>query len=447
MLAEHGGVRALVRARRIEPGVVLLVVGLALACYLQGAFYPKPQVVVAATMIVGALLAPRLPALTRHDLPVVLAAVGLAGWAVIDGALAGRLVAGVDYLLLVASVLALAGVCRQLPAAARVNLVNWLLVICCVVAALGWVGVVAFHAAWGFRSDGLWRASSTLTYPNATAAVLAMAALVCLALRCKEPTARWLGCVAVILVTGLAATMSRAGIGGLAIGLVLLGFCLGWRPLLRGAVGPLLGALVATTGLLPAMITHTPNAVTITVAVVAAVIGVVVGGRLPATRVVVAIFVAVLAAALVVLSRELAVRFTFDSPDRWGSFQAAWDVFLRHPIAGLGPGIDEFVLARATGGVSVYRFVHNEYLQVLAELGIVGAVALGAFLVLLVRRLWRDRAAAGALGAGGLAALAALLLHAGFDFVWHIPAVPLLGAAFVGLAMPGPDTMEEPKGN
>jgi O-antigen ligase len=317
-------------------------------------------------------------------------------------------------------------------------LVNGLLVMCCAVAALGWFGVVGYHSAWGFLSDNLWRASSTLTYPNATAAVLAMAALVCLALRAKEPGSPWLGFVATVLVTGLAATLSRAGIGGLAIGLVLLGFGVGWRSLARGAVGPLLGAVVALAGLLPAIISATPTFVTVAAACLGAVIGTVLGSRLPAHRIVFVIFGAGLVAAVVVLSGRLAVRFTFDSPDRWGSFYAAWQLFLHHPLTGVGPGIDQIVLDRPTGGVSVYRFAHNEYLQIIAELGVVGGILVVAFLALVVRRLWRDRVVAGALGVGGLAALAALILHAGFDFVWHIPAVPLLGAAFVGVAMPHP---------
>ena len=444
-LAGVSGARVLARARGVEPSVALLVAGLALAFYLQGAFFPKAQVLVAVPLVVGALLAPRLPVVTRRDLPVVLAAAGLAGWAVADGAVTGHLLAGFRYFLLIAGVLVLAGVSRQLPGAARGTLVNGLLVLCCAVAALGWFGVVAHYAPWGFQSDGMWRASSTLTYPNATAAVLAMAALVCLALRTRDPAARWLGCVATILVAGLVATLSRAGLGGLGIGLVLLGFGIGWRPLLRATVGPLLGALVATAGLLPSITGHSATPVTIVVAGVAAAIGLVIGARVGATRIVLGIFVVGLAAALVPLTGRLASRFTFDSPDRWGSFQAAWELFTHHPVAGVGPGIDQFVLGRATGGTSVYRFVHNEYLQVLAELGLVGGILLVAFLVLVARRLWRDRV--DALVVGAIAALAALALHAGFDFVWHIPAVPLLAAAFVGVAMPHTDsTTTETKG-
>jgi O-antigen ligase len=443
-LAGGIGVRAVDRARGIEPGVVLLVAGLALACYLQGAFFPRAQALIAVPLVVGALLAPRLPTLTRPDLPVVLTAAGLAVWAVADGALIGHLAAGFRYFLLIAGVLGLAGVCRQLPGTARGTMVNGLLAIGCAVAALGWFGVVVHNTTWGFLSAGQWRASSTLTYPNATAAVLAMAALVCLALRTTDPTARRLGGAATILVTGLVATLSRAGLGGLGIGLVLLGFGLGWRLLWRAAVGPLLGALVATIGLLPSITAPTPTVVTIVVAVLAAVIGSVIGSRVAAGRLVLVIVVAGMAAAPVLLAARLASRFTFDSPDRWGSFRAAWELFLRHPVTGAGPGIDQLVLARATGGTSVFRYAHNEYLQVLAELGVPGVVLLVAFLALVMRRLWRGRADTGALAVGGLAALAALALHAGFDFVWHIPAVPLLAAAFVGVAMPqtGPTTTE-----
>lgn len=433
------GVRAVLRARQIEPSVVLLVVGLALACYLQGAFVPRAQVVVAVPLVVAALLAPCLPVVTRPDLPAVLAAAALAAWALADGAVTGHLLAGFRYVLLIASMLGLAGVCRQLPGAARTALVNGLLAACCVVAASGWLGVVVNQSAWGFFSAGMWRASSTLTYPNATAAVLAMAALVCLALRGGRPAGRWPGCAATVLVTGLGATLSRAGLGGFVVGLCVLGSCLGWRPLFRGAAGPLLGALVATGGLLPAVTTHTATATTIGVAGLGAVAGVVIGGRVRASRLVLGVFAGVLAAAVVVLSVWLPSRFTLDSPDRWSSFRAAWAVFLRHPVTGAGPGIDRFVLARAAGGVSVFRFVHNEYLQILAELGVPGAILLAAFLVLVLRRLWRDRTVTGALGAGGLAAGAALALHAGFDFVWHIPAIPLLGAAFVGVALVRPE--------
>jgi len=120
-VAETGVARAIARAQRIEPGVALLVVGLALAVYLQGAFYPKAQVLVAVPLLVGALLVPRRLTFTRQDTPVLLVAAGLAGWAVVDGVLTGHLIAGLHYLLIVAGVLGLAGVCKQLPVMTRIG--------------------------------------------------------------------------------------------------------------------------------------------------------------------------------------------------------------------------------------------------------------------------------------------------------------------------------------
>jgi 4-amino-4-deoxy-L-arabinose transferase-like glycosyltransferase len=73
---------------------------------------------------------------------------------------------------------------------------------------------------------------------------------------------------------------------------------------------------------------------------------------------------------------------------------------------------------------------------VLAELGAVGGLLLAVLLVVIIRRLHHARSGNAAVAAGALAATTALAVHAGFDFVWHIPAIPLLAAALVGLASP-----------
>lgn len=38
--------------------------------------------------------------------------------------------------------------------------------------------------------------------------------------------------------------------------------------------------------------------------------------------------------------------------------------------------------------------------------------------------------------AGAVAALAALLIHSGFDFLWQLPVIPLTGGLLVGLTSP-----------
>jgi len=37
------------------------------------------------------------------------------------------------------------------------------------------------------------------------------------------------------------------------------------------------------------------------------------------------------------------------------------------------------------------------------------------------------------LRAGAIAGLVCLALHSGFDFLWHVPAVPMLAAVAIGL--------------
>ena len=41
---------------------------------------------------------------------------------------------------------------------------------------------------------------------------------------------------------------------------------------------------------------------------------------------------------------------------------------------------------------------------------------------------------------GVVAALSALGVHSAFDFLWHIPLIPLIGAALVGMVLADPPT-------
>jgi O-antigen ligase len=96
------------------------------------------------------------------------------------------------------------------------------------------------------------------------------------------------------------------------------------------------------------------------------------------------------------------------------------------------------VLTSADGSTRVARYVHNEYVQVLAELGAVGGVLLAALLGTAGWLLIRSRRAARELfpWAGVVASLAAFVLHSALDFLWHLPALPLTAALLFGLAIP-----------
>lgn len=150
-----------------------------------------------------------------------------------------------------------------------------------------------------------------------------------------------------------------------------------------------------------------------------------------------------LAGSAVLMSSHspLASRAGLSSPDRAGATDAALPLIAAHPLTGVGPGHTWLYWTSADGQSHVIRFVHNEYLQTQLELGAIGAVLLlcllgGAFTF--VRRRNHNP-----LWAGCLAALAALTVHSGFDFLWHIPAILLTAGLLLGLA--GPPVTQENK--
>lgn len=120
---------------------------------------------------------------------------------------------------------------------------------------------------------------------------------------------------------------------------------------------------------------------------------------------------------------ELSVRY------RWITWQGAIAVFKSFPVAGGGPGAFEFLFLRlrpeAFPGRPVYA--HNDWLQLLADQGVVGfaavAVLFGAFFVLAREVIDRDdsRFRIG-IGVGAAAGILALCVHGLFDFNFHIPA-------------------------
>jgi O-antigen ligase len=70
--------------------------------------------------------------------------------------------------------------------------------------------------------------------------------------------------------------------------------------------------------------------------------------------------------------------------------------------------------------------VHNEYLQVLAELEMVGLALLLALLAAVARMVWRGRDLVGtpATWAGVVAGLSALAVHSGLGCLWHLLLMP-----------------------
>jgi O-antigen ligase len=320
------------------------------------------------------------------------------------------------------------------------------------VALTGWLGVAGRAGSWAFQAQGLWRASSTLTYPNATAAVLVAISLVVLGRLVEAPRSLPLVWAATGLLAGLGATISRAGALALVVGLGVLAGLRGLRPTARAAVGPLAGALVALVCLLPSIPAASPPRPALALVGLCAGLAfaalavrlrrwpalALLGGLLAGAGGLVATGGGVGSAA----QKVAEARANFASPDRTGALHAALRLVAQHPLTGTGPGHAHLRWKGQGHGTQLYAYVHNEYVQVAAELGVVGLVLLAVLLVAIARQLWCARAAGrpGATWAGTAAAAAAFAVHSGFDFVWHLPAIVLTVTLLVGAVLPASDT-------
>lgn len=429
---------------------LLLLAAVAAGAAAQGGFYSAGRV------MIGVLIAAALAAAmvtwppTRADLRLgpVLATGALASWAVLDGVTQAASAGAAQYAFLLAGMVAVLLVCRRLDVPGRELLVGGLLALGMMVAATGWVGVTWHVRPWAQPDQRLWRAASMLTYANAAAALLALLALVALGLLVARPRSAVLTLAAFWLLVGACTTLSRAGVAGLLVGLMLLAVLAGVGRTLRAAAGPAVGAAVAVAGLLPAM----PEAAAPRPGLSVAALAVGMGLAVLLPRLSSRALAAAAAAAAVLASGPIALgwaptstadavhqirtaRITLASPDRTDQATAALRLLAARPLTGVGPGKAVLRWTGPDGRLRVQRYVHNEYLQVTTELGVIGGGLLIGLLAALARLAWRGRTVASsrAAWAGVVAGLGALAVHSGFDFVWHLPLIPLTAAALVGV--------------
>ncbi len=157
-------------------------------------------------------------------------------------------------------------------------------------------------------------------------------------------------------------------------------------------------------------------------------------------------------------------------PDQWQRFldggqhgevsrlmiwPAAWAMFKDHWLFGVGPMMFDAWHAHYRGALlSRAMYVHNDYLQVLTDYGVVGGLLVGGIVVCVTRSLLRGArgfdcwlnvpihllnrsvgksAFQRAFFAGGVGSLVAMGVHVGVDFDFHIPANSLVFVTLLGL--------------
>ena len=425
--------------------VALLLIAVAYACVAQGAFYGDQFRRLLALVALCAV--PAGWSIVHHrntNAAVARVAVVLGAWTALTAATAGHVRDALPALGLLGAVVAV-GLAARGAREAREQLVAGLLIAGAGVALTGWAGVVFRVEPLAHVDQGLWRAASTLTYANATAALLAALGLVGLARAGRRGAGAGPRLVAFVLLAGLGATMSRAGLGAFLVGLVVLVGVGGWRTVLPVTVRVGLGAAVATAGVVAVAPSQLPARPALATA--AFLLGAAVASstfRLTRRWAPVAAVLAVvcLIAAAPVVGRAAArvapARVTASSEDRAGEWRVTMDAVRHHPLLGVGPGRLDLTWVDRQANVLHAEFTHNEFLQLAAEQGGVAVLLVVGALLLVGRALVRRREPLGEqwLRTGALAALVAFSLHSAFDFTWHVPLIPIVMAALVGAALP-----------
>lgn len=116
------------------------------------------------------------------------------------------------------------------------------------------------------------------------------------------------------------------------------------------------------------------------------------------------------------------------------------DIIHAHPLIGTGLGAFGVIYTKYDSHNGLYRLeqAHNDYLQVLSDGGIIGAV-LGLFFIVALFRMGLARRESGdefrrGVATGALAGCFAVLVHSFFDFTLHTPANALLFLMLAALA-------------
>ncbi len=138
-------------------------------------------------------------------------------------------------------------------------------------------------------------------------------------------------------------------------------------------------------------------------------------------------------AAIGLVGAALVVRTGSTEPraSLWG---VAWRDFVAHPLLGSGAGT--FAEAWIRSGLASLRGgaldAHSLYVEMAAELGIVGLLLLLAFVLLPLAGARHVRSPYGATAVG---AYVVFVVHAGLDWDWEMPAVVITGLCCGGAAL------------
>ncbi|WP_433506390.1 O-antigen ligase family protein [Pseudonocardia halophobica] len=431
----------------------LLGTALGVAVLAQGAFYAGPFTVVAALVAGAGVLAVVHRAPVPRPLSIAAACwAGFALWVLVRGLLDDAVAYAVPAAALALLLAVALPVAAGLGGEGRRLLQTVALALAVVVAASGWVGTALHLSPLSMPSSGLWRAAATITYANAAGAALVTGLLLALV---TLPAARPLLRRAVVaaLVLGLAVTMSRGAVLALAVGTAVLLATAAGRRRVRGLLPVVPGVAVPCAALLPSLPDGAEARPLLALAGLVAGAAVLLAAdrrrRAAAGTALGAVLLGLAdlvtgpltgADPAVAVDAIAETRLTGASADRVDLVRETLAHFATAPVTGVGPGMLDLTYVDHGGRLVHAWFTHLEYLQVAAETGLVGlALALAGAAALVAAALRARRARRLPLrAAGALAVLAAFATQSALDFLWHVPALPLLVCLAVATLLPAP---------
>jgi len=434
------------------------VLALAVGVIQRGGYNSTTRVAVVLISL-GALVAALLGRSRPAGTVLVALVVGwasLAGSALLSAAVAGDPGGALEIVGLLTVFAAGVAAASATPVPSRPLLADALLLVAVVVAATAWVGVVWRINPLAYPVGGLWRGASTLTYANAAAALLGMVFVLTVVRLAADPRVGRLAALGTYLAgVGIVTTLNRAGVIAVAAGLVVAVLATRparvWPIVLRQGVA----VGIASVGVLPILVDERPTRPVLSVLALLAGAAVAAGidreWSRRTTAMVLALGGVLLVAGVVVVAPSLGdgadrladARLSIGGDDRTGAWSAAVEEFEASPLVGQGPSTANFVW---TDGGEAWRikYVHNEYLELLATQGLLSALAGLVAAALLIRTSRGVDLGEGAwLRAAVLGALVTFFVHAGFDFLLHVPALALAAGLISGLALPDSATVSD----
>lgn len=396
------------------PVLTLLLV----AIIRKGAFF-RPDIVVSPALTLAlALSVPQVRDWARDHLAAVAAGLLASAWWIGDAELSHH---SVDSWRLPAAWLCLAtgyGCARSLSAAARRAVLIGTAVMGDALAITGLALVGVRSTFWTLQDQRSLRFAGPFTYPSAVGLFFVISLIAGTGIHANAKLHRVLNCVRAITVLGIVSTDSRGAVVGLAVALC-------FRAVRRELGTAVVAAVIGAPLLLLGQRTHTSHLLVVAAVIVAAGLALIPDGVVHRVVRFVAIPAVCIVGWLLVTQHHAVSGFDASWTERGHILRGAVTVFAKHPLFGAGPD-PSFGAHTLTGQAGIAYFTHNEPVEILISVGVVGTVVLVVCAVVVARALAGSR---GSLAAPVLVSVGAAGL---VDFVWHFPALGLAAGIVAG---------------